>query len=382
MDSIDAPTCAEIAANDNARLKAAPGRRLAEHNNALNEELFNAMGNGTDIERIKQLLLSGADPNYQRPYDDPVLVAALNSAHPAETVVLLLSYKANPNTKSRYGSHVLSLAVNFHPSDKIIRDLLQRGANPNAGLDGKSNSYPLLLAADCACGPVAASIVRLLLKAGANPRVTTMREESALDLAEHRLRDSRSAADRKVYEDVIAALQEPVQPLSTIRPSSPDAHLSLGNALMDKSDVNGAIAEYQAALGLDPNYANAHNGLGYALMNKGDVNGAVVEFQTALRLTPNDVYALNYLAWLYATANNTLRNPAKALEYALRTVALDNARNAGHLATLAEAYFANRDYENAALTEKRALALQPEVSLRKRLEYDLARYEQAKQTAR
>ncbi|MBZ5555100.1 MAG: tetratricopeptide repeat protein [Acidobacteriia bacterium] len=59
-----------------------------------------------------------------------------------------------------------------------------------------------------------------------------------------------------------------------------------GVALFKKRDVEGAIAEYRAALRLDKDNAEAHNGLGDALFEKEDWDGAMAEFREALRLNP------------------------------------------------------------------------------------------------
>src|SRR5271165_6617056 len=84
----------------------------------------------------------------------------------------------------------------------------------------------------------------------------------------------------------------------------------------------------------------------------------------------------NNLAWLYATASDPrLRNPSLALRYALKAVELTDAKDAGVLDTLAEAYYVNGDYENAIQTEKKALALEPKDSFRTSLQ----KYEQARQ---
>jgi tetratricopeptide (TPR) repeat protein len=168
-----------------------------------------------------------------------------------------------------------------------------------------------------------------------------------------------------------------------LNPNHANAHTNLCNAFYAKGDANGAIAEYQAALRLNPNNPMAHHNLGVALRAKGNLSEAIAEYQAALRLNPKYVPALNNLAWLYATASDaTLRNRSKALEYALQAVALENATNAHPLDTLAEAYYVNGDYANAVLTEKKALALQSDDATRKSLAERLEKYERAKQAPR
>ena len=91
------------------------------------------------------------------------------------------------------------------------------------------------------------------------------------------------------------------------------------------------------------------------------------------------VAALNNSAWLYATSEDkSVRNPAKALEYASSAVKLSHETNPSILDTLAEAYYAQGDYEDAIQVEEKALTLKPdEPSFKERL----AKYQQAK-TAR
>ena len=47
-----------------------------------------------------------------------------------------------------------------------------------------------------------------------------------------------------------------------------------------------AIAQYRAALEIEPDFAEAHNSLGVALARMGRINEAIAEFQEALRLRP------------------------------------------------------------------------------------------------
>lgn len=129
--------------------------------------------------------------------------------------------------------------------------------------------------------------------------------------------------------------------------------------------------------------SDLHNNRARALSAAGNLKGAIAEYQAALQLDPNSVEALNNLALLYATASDTaLRDPSKALKYALQAVAIDNERVAGHLDTLAKAYEANGDHLNAMKTEQSALNLLAKDSTRRPgFETSLARYKEEEGTA-
>jgi tetratricopeptide (TPR) repeat protein/tRNA A-37 threonylcarbamoyl transferase component Bud32 len=80
----------------------------------------------------------------------------------------------------------------------------------------------------------------------------------------------------------------------TVRPGSSVAHDSLGVALWDRGDVDGAVAEFRTAIRLDPGYATPHSNLGVALKRKGDVDGAIAEYRTAIRLDPTSAASARY----------------------------------------------------------------------------------------
>jgi tetratricopeptide (TPR) repeat protein len=71
-----------------------------------------------------------------------------------------------------------------------------------------------------------------------------------------------------------------------LRSESAGAHMSLGDALSIKGDLDEAIRRYQAALQINPKYAPAHNHLGVALYKKGDLDGAIACYRTARDLDP------------------------------------------------------------------------------------------------
>jgi serine/threonine protein kinase/tetratricopeptide (TPR) repeat protein len=65
-------------------------------------------------------------------------------------------------------------------------------------------------------------------------------------------------------------------------------HYNVGVALGDKGRRNGAIAAYRAALKADPEYALAHYNLAHGLRDRGDLAGALHHFKEASRLDPKD----------------------------------------------------------------------------------------------
>jgi len=77
-----------------------------------------------------------------------------------------------------------------------------------------------------------------------------------------------------------------------------------------------------------------------------------------------DPGAQNNLACAYATSTDpAIRNPAAALEYAHKAVTAGKDHpNPIYLDTLAEAYYVNRQFEDAVKTERLALASAPSES--------------------
>jgi len=64
-------------------------------------------------------------------------------------------------------------------------------------------------------------------------------------------------------------------------------HNNLGQALLQKGQVDEAMGQYQKALDINPNFDLAHNNLGQALLQKRQVDEAMAQFRKALEITPN-----------------------------------------------------------------------------------------------
>jgi tetratricopeptide (TPR) repeat protein len=74
-----------------------------------------------------------------------------------------------------------------------------------------------------------------------------------------------------------------------------EAHYNLGGILFLQGKVPEAVAHYEQALRLNPDYAEAHNYLGLALWQTGKVPEAMAHYEQALRLNPDYAGAHNNL---------------------------------------------------------------------------------------
>jgi tetratricopeptide (TPR) repeat protein len=78
-------------------------------------------------------------------------------------------------------------------------------------------------------------------------------------------------------------------------PSLPFAHTQWGQALLDKGDLDGAIAKFREAHRRSPHFADPLELWGEALMRKGDYAGAIGRFAEADKDAPR--WGRNHLRW-------------------------------------------------------------------------------------
>ena len=81
-----------------------------------------------------------------------------------------------------------------------------------------------------------------------------------------------------------------------IRPDFPHAHYGLGVTYEEQGDVRGAIEQYRAALVANPDFANAHFNLANLLGQSGDFEGAELHYRRAIALDPANEGAKRGLA--------------------------------------------------------------------------------------
>jgi len=146
--------------------------------------LFEALG-ARDVEKVRELLAAGMDPNAHDAEGRPALYRALCRSKP-ELAQLLLERGADPN-----GQGVLTRAIVVYWPE-LVEDLLRRSADPNQA--DKYGETPLMAAA--IKGYV--DIARMLLKSGADPRKRNGKGDGPIERAQMR-RDN---------DEMIRVLQE------------------------------------------------------------------------------------------------------------------------------------------------------------------------------
>src|SRR5262249_47612536 len=125
-----------------------------------------------------------------------------------------------------------------------------------------------------------------------------------------------------------------------------------------KGDSDAALADYDAALRVNPNDVETLCGRSFVHFLRGAYAKAVADSDAALERDPNHVKSLVYRAWIRATClEEAYRDGKQAVSDAQKAVRLTEGKDAGSLHTLAAAEAECGQFDEAVKWEQQAVDL-------------------------
>jgi len=168
-------------------LKAGANCNPSHGNSALVALFQSPMGSRDDPARVNLLLEAGANPNHLDGQDCSPMQAAIET-NCVQSIPLLLAAGANVNLINGRGYSLLSVAAH-HNRPFLLKTLLDAGANATIDHPTVFNGFtPLMRAVEVGC----TECVRLLLTAGANPKLRNRFGKTAWDSARFKLHRAHS----------------------------------------------------------------------------------------------------------------------------------------------------------------------------------------------
>ena len=98
---------------------------------------------------------------------------------------------------------------------------------------------------------------------------------------------------RDRIDEAIAQYQKALE----INPDYMEAHNNLGNAFARLGRFEEAMAQYRKALEIKPDYVEAHYNLGVTFARLGRIDEAIAQYRKALEIKPDYADALNNLGY-------------------------------------------------------------------------------------
>ena len=143
-----------------------------------------------------------------------------------------------------------------------------------------------------------------------------------------------------------------------LNPRDARAHQRLGMIYVRGRRLQEALKHFQKVAKLEPNSAEAHYRVGLALYQLRRYDDAIEVLRGSVKLAPQKLELSNLLAWILATHGGTSKSEAaEAVKLAAQVAEQTDRKNSMYLDTLAAAYAASGQFDEAAKTARQAILL-------------------------
>ncbi len=125
-----------------------------------------------------------------------------------------------------------------------------------------------------------------------DPEYARLRRETAVELLDGNDEDRRIAM--RILRGQLGLTEDGIEAIRSARDAATrDAayFVRFGNYKLDACDYAAAVAYYDRAIALDPDYAAAYHSRGIAKDAQGDYAGAIADYDRAIALAPDDADA-------------------------------------------------------------------------------------------
>lgn len=187
------------------------------------------------------------------------------------------------------------------------------------------------------------------------------------------LRSVLFAADGKFGEAI-----RDMEQLVAIDPENVEFRMQLARYCAGDERPRRAIEIYTELIEEDPSNWQALRGRGDSLLSVGKHAEAIADYEAALKIQPDDSGILNNLAWVLATSpEDSLRDSKRSIELGLKACEVTEYKRPHILSTLAAGYAEAGDWENALKWSTKAVELGEE-ELKDQLQKELDSYKEKK----
>ncbi|MBE9066530.1 tetratricopeptide repeat protein [Leptolyngbya cf. ectocarpi LEGE 11479] len=153
------------------------------------------------------------------------------------------------------------------------------------------------------------------------------------------------------YDEAIASYQKAI----ALDPDYATAYNNLGTTYSELKQYDDAIASYQKAIALDPDYAKAYSNLGTTYSDLKQYDDAIASYQKAITLDPDDATAYNNLGNTYSD----LKQYDDAIASYQKAIALDPDYATAYN-NLGNTYDDLKQYDEAIASYQKAIEIDPE----------------------